>query len=622
VLWLGFSIAGSRIASLLALVISLGSSIKRAVRGATVVARRRLRPVRGAVAFAVLLGGVSSLLFAPLLIDDFSFHRSYLLRPSEDALHLSKPTVLSEQPRLTLDRGVLSVPPSLSGKARTVEALTALIKGGSARLSLNRPVFTLELATNSSGEIEPATMMGPVVRSPLLAALDETAFETLLIRDGTINVRTPSGRVEVLQAVSADVTVKRKSAVRLKGSFTLHGEALAFDITLGSRIDRRDGTRMPVKAQVRSALFEATVDGRLDLSSPVKLVSPATEIKIGNLRSLARWLGHEWPSGLGLKDALIRGHVDWSGDRLTLQKGEFSLDDNTGTGTLALTLAAGRPRLIGTLAFDALDLTPYLPTPLADDHALFTRFKSLKDLSLPLVGFLDTDMRISTNTLSVGSLQAGRAAAGLNVKQGRVELELAEMVLDGPGRLSGAISIAASPTAPTYQTRLKLESFDLGALSGFIAGAPLLTGRGGVTFEAKSNGLNGMEILSRATGRLAVDLPQGGSVTCSMKSLSVVALAKGTNPTGGCRTWTSVSAFHGAAHMIDGVLATDTITATSGAEELRLDGLLDLVSSLMDLTASSKFPGDDVEAKPQTVVSIRGRMDAPVIGMKSPTTGP
>ena len=89
--------------------------------------------------------------------------------------------------------------------------------------------------------------------------------------------------------------------MRLKGSFMFRGEPVTFDTTLGARIGRRGAARMPVKAQVQNGLFSATFDGRLDTGGALMLTA-VSEIAIPNVRTVARWLGHAWPSGPGLKD--------------------------------------------------------------------------------------------------------------------------------------------------------------------------------------------------------------------------------------------------------------------------------------------------------------------------------
>jgi AsmA-like C-terminal region len=593
------------------------------------LAQRRLRRTSSAAAFAGLLAIVGMILLSPLLLDDFVFLRSNLFRPSEDTLTIFQPFVLSENPRVTISQGTLSMPPNLSGKARTGEALAALVQGGSARLALENPVFTVELASGRSGALESSAIDGVVQsvtfsQSPLMGALEGGAFETLSIRNGTINVRTLTGHNEILSDVSADVTVKRKSSIRSKGTFTLRGEEFGFDTTLGTRIERRDAARMPIKAHIHSRLVNATLEGRLDFNGPLELVAQTAEIKLLNVRSVGRWLGQVWPSGPGLRDVLVRGRVDWRGDIITLQKGAISVDGNSATGTLALHLGAERPMVVGTLGFDTLSLAPYFPQPSGvepSERGLFAIMKSQRDFAMPLLDLIDADLRVSTNGVRLNSWQAGRTAAGLTIKGGQAVLDIADMTLDGQSRLSALIQVGLSPTAPTYQTRGKIEGLELGPFTSAIVGMPTLSGRGDVTFNMRANGISGLDILSRASGRIAVELPQGGTAACTIKNLIDLAQSKAAPSGGACRSGTTLATLSGVVVVTDGVAIAEKVSAMTPTENLRVDGMIDLVSSLLDLTVASAPTAPsrtDLASQSRDVVSIRGRMEAPIFAIKAP----
>ena len=254
----------------------------RRLRAVVRYALRRLNQLRAALTFAVLLAAVGLALFTPLLLDDLAFRASYLLRPSQDAIVISDPIVVSEQPRLTVVSGTLSVPAALSGQARTADALAALLKGGSARLALKQPVIELELSPqpleDSAFEPGPLLQNPLMATSPLMNALEDAAFEILTVRDGTVRLKSDGGRVDTLEDVSADITVKRKTAVRIKGSFKLAGETLTVDATLGARIGRGSSARMPLKAQVLSGPVNVSLDGRIELGRGLQLVAPTAEV--------------------------------------------------------------------------------------------------------------------------------------------------------------------------------------------------------------------------------------------------------------------------------------------------------------------------------------------------------
>ena len=604
--------------------------VQRRLRAMARLVLRHWRGMRTALSFAALLAAVSVVLFSPLLIDDLVFHASYLLRPSPDAVTMTQPTLISDQPLLTIVSGTLSVPPSRSGQARTGEALAALIKGGGAKLALKGPVIQVELSPRGLDDSpdEPAwpapALLGTL--SPLLAALVEGTFETLTIRDGTILLKSGGGRVDTLKAVSADVSVKRKTAVRVRGSATLNGEVLNFDSTFGARIGRRGSSRMPIKAQIQSGLFSVAVDGRLEVGQGLALVATTADVTVPNVRSVARWFGEIWPSGAGLRDFSAHGSAEWTGQSIVFSKGTFRMDGNEGNGALSLTFDAARPMVAGSLAFQNVDMTPYLgrskDNVAKDDAALAPAARSLvgflksaHNLTLPLIGELDADVRVSAESIAFGGWQSGRSALSLALRDSQLLLNLADMVIPGGGTAAGEIAILGTPTIPNYTSHGRFDDIELAGFTTVLAGTPLLAGQGQVVFDLKSSGAAGIDLLSRLRGHIDVGMPGGGSAACTMKEL-------GTLAQNGCRSTTALAPFNAAISTTNGVVAADRMEAMAGAERLRIEGTMDLVTSIMNINVIAATPqAIDAAREPGAVerfevrdfVSVRGRPDQPQI---------
>jgi len=607
--------------------------VVRRGRAALRMGLRRLHRIRAALAFAALLAGVGIALFLPLLLDDLAFLPSYLLRPSPDAIVITQPFLVSDQPRMTVMSGTLSVPPARSGQARTGEALAALIKGGSARLALKQPVIHLDLSPQaldeSGGEpdwSQPTLELPYVATSPLMAALEDASFETLSVRDGTIHLRSDE-RTDTLHDVSADITVKRKTAVRLKGSFRYAGEILTIDATLGARIGRGASARMPLRAQVQSEMFNATVEGRLELGHGVLLVAPITEVAVPKIASVARWLGRSWPSGPGLKTFAARGSATWAGQTIAFQKGTFEIDGNVGNGALSLAMGGVRPSIAGTLAVQDANLAAYLQSgdiPASADQAgpggpagksLIAQLKATRDLSLPLMTALDADLRISAETLTAGPFKAGRSAASLALRDGHLLFNLADMELSSGGSVDGEIEIEGLTTPPRYTVHGRMQGIEMADVTTLIAGMPMLRGRGTMHFDFKAGGLAGMDLLSRLNGSIQVDMPRGGVATCTIKELTTMAASQMADT---CRSSTSLASFKSMASATNGVIAFEQIEVASGSNRLRLDGTVDLVTSILNLDVSATAPPSAVavvgeqppdSAPTRDVIGIRGRTD-------------
>ena len=588
------------------------------VRAGGRLAVNRVKSLRRQALFAGLIALVSLVLFAPVLLDDAVLWTGYLLRPAADAIEIVSPIELSQQPPVTIDKGTLSVPPALSGRQRTGDALAALVKGGNARLVLEGAVFHVALAGKAADEFGNngfgTGLPGGV--SPMLAALGDATFEKLTVKNATIHLEPKAGPDIVLANVNAVVVVKRKTAMRIKGTLALLGETVNFDATVGSRIDRRGGVRMPLKATVRSNPVTASIDGRLDWRGGPVLTASSAEIVVPNMRALARWLGPVWPSGPGLKDFSVAGGLDWSEGTIAVHKGVFRMDGNEASGELLLDLKGERPAISGTLAAGSFDLTPYLaagPPPEEAGTSLMGRFKAARDLTLPLLGFINADARFSADKIRLGALEGERAALGLNLNDGRLLIDLADLAVPGGGQARGELTIEGWTTMPNYTIRGGVERASMPDVWAALTGTQVGSGRGNIAVDLKASGASGIDVLSKLDGKVGVELPSGGTVSCSVGSIAAAARAQQMPVEGPCATFTTVGPLKASAALTHGFLTLEPVEAMSGADRVRMTGSVDLLTRIMDLSASSQSgAGGDVS------VTVRGRPEAPTLTVREP----
>ena len=110
----------------------------------------------------------------------------------------------------------------------------------------------------------------------------------------------------------------------------------------------------------------------------------------------------------------------------------MTLDGNEASGALVLNLAGDRPLIDGTLAFSALDLTPYVEAARSQSF-LFDRQTaswSAFDLSFPdHSAYVDADLRISAPKVALKGYGLGRGAATITVRSGKLLADIAELEL-------------------------------------------------------------------------------------------------------------------------------------------------------------------------------------------------
>ena len=566
---------------------------------------RRAKTQAGSNAIVTLLSlTLLAVLLVPVLVEDIGLRTTSLLLGAVDSIEITEPVIVSEQPRLRVISGTLSVPPAASGQARTGTALATLIKGGSAGLALASPSIDIELSPPSTTYEELRSDRGSVyglppslvtALSPLINALDEAIFESLSIRNGSMDLLSNGTSLARLTNVNVEISVKRKTAIRIKGSASLRGETLVIDATLGARIGHGSSARMPVRAQAKCRLFSVSIDGRLELGQGLQLISSYTDVTIPKLRSVARWLGETWPSGPGLSNFVAHGAVDWSGHTIGFNRTSFELDGNVATGTASLNFDRSRPLISASLAATDLKLATYLGGQEVPDASYDTNsgssllpvIKKAQDLSLPLLGSVDADLRVSASAVSLGTWQAGRVAASLRSREDQVTLTLAELVLPELGSAEGDLTILWGGLAPQFHAKGQVSGAEMKGLTTALIGVDLLSGRGNIAFDVTAAGRTGMDLLTRLDGRFDIELPGGAWARCGIAELKAYKDAVATD---GCTTVTSLSPFGTGLVATNGVLRAGGVEAQAGGQLMKLSGSVDLVTSVVDVSVSSFTP--------------------------------
>lgn len=553
----------------------------------------RRRPLIAAIAS---LAAIGIALIVPILIggtgDDLSYTSALVRAATHDSYTLSSPVVLVDQPRIVLERGTISV---AVGKGGSSKALTALLSGGGADLIVDNATLTLDRSALSVGSAAGSSAGSPLAETmgPMVAALLARNFGTLVFRHGTLVVKAPDGREETLRSLTAEVKSKPGGAFDARGSLRLSGEELAFDLSATPPAGKGYGP-VPFRVSVKGRLIEGSLEGRLVRGERLQIASPSAELSLPKLREAARWLGVDWPDGeQGPGSFQAKGPLDWSEGSLSFENASFMLDGNRATGALSLSLNAERPKLEGTLAFDGLDLGPYLSTAaapagrtIATDFLSFLRVPGWASSSL--VSEIDADLRISARSVAIAGQNLGRCAASLTIKDSLLFADLAEIELDHGGSGEGQVAVDMTGGLPRYSIRGRLESIDVGKVVGDRLGRLSLEGYGTVTVDLSAVGATSAAFLSTLSGKVEVDMPEGARL-----GLSVERLAKAAETESQSGIWgaavdgaTSIDSLVAKFAALDGVLTAEGVTADTGEKLLTAEGTVSLSERALDVTVS------------------------------------
>ena len=554
---------------------------------------------RQTILATTVIGFTAAGLALPLLVNDAGervLPGSSVVAAIRDRYTLTSPVRLLSLPPVTVESGTIGISSAQASRARTGEAVTALLTSGSAKLVLDGGFIRIDAPR---AQTDDGATHGEVL-APMLKAFLQLAFEGLSLRRCTVAMRQADGTDIVLDNVNAEIGLQRKSIVT-KGEFEHRGQRLTFDTVLGL-LDKRSGGHLPIKASIKGDLVDSQIDGTLVVAEGLQLSGAQVVMTSPDIRRVANWLGAGWPAGPGLGYFRAEGKVDWADRVATFQKAAFSLDGNQATGTLTFSFAGPRPSIEGTLALSRLDLSRYMTS---DDGLSTTREAVLgrslaswlerpATLSLPLLPLIDADLRISSAQTSAGPVGLGRSAATLSLKSGKLLADIAEVEIDSGARGSGQISADMSRSEPRYSVRGKIEGIDSSRLATALLGQQALRGRADIVLDLAGSGDTGERFLASLTGKASLALPNGGQVGIDVPALIEQSTASSMDWQEVVPGPTTVDKLGVQLQFSPGFWSANNVTATLGDSVYAAAGRLSLAAGTLDLlvTKSPMVPED------------------------------
>ncbi len=545
------------------------------------------------------------------------FPTSAVLADGPSSYKIGSAVTLFQTPRVSVEGGTIALASSQSYRARTVEALFALLSGGSAAMVLDGATFTVDPVASDGASADEAL-------GPLLSAARQMKFGTIYLRNCRVIVKKSGSRQEVIEQLSGKLAMKRQGKMEARGDFVLRGEEISFQATLKPG-GQTTATRLPLRASFKGALMDASIDGHLVLGEPsIQLVATRATVSMPHLRKAARWLASSWPRGDGFASARVEGPLEWSGETISFEKANIELDGNTARGGLSLSLTE-RPQIEGTLAFDTLDLGPYLPEqPAGAGNAkslsgmLDAALAMALDRSTSLIREIDADIRISAGEIVLQGENVGRGAAAVSIRDGKLQADLAEFEFADKG--TGAFQFECDMTGiePGYGIRGRLDGIEVGNAASLLFGTSILTGIGTIEGDLASSGSSEEALRASLAGKVSVIMTEGATVSVDIAALTSQATSAPRTgwspPAGGATTLNQFSAQLSASR---GVFATGALIGQSDKLDVAAEGTIDVGNKAVDMsmTVATKTLLSRVGAgSPSTrIVQIRGPWLNPTI---------
>lgn len=530
---------------------------------------RRVVTALAVVGFVALVVGLPIAVNFPLTPN--ALQGAMLYAGGRDAVMVTTPVRLSWAPSVILEAGLVYDPDSVTTAA-----------GGNAtigKIMIDGPVIRVATSAGSASPAEAPEEGLPLI----LAHLSTLAFEKLQVRRGTLILSSQDGSREVFSEITAEVTSNRKGSFTGKGSANYRGSNVVFDTAWSNPSDGKLPPRLPLKLVLKSAMIDASIEGKIGLTEGLRLQGSA-EISVPKLGQLARGFGIAVPSGADLQNVHIKGTLDWGAGTLTFSRATISVNGNEGTGALALNTSEALPSVDGTLAFQSFDFSQLsaLPSALASIWPLGFGAGE-EEGTLSLLTRFNADLRMSAAKVTLPHLQTGRGAATIAVKAGKLRADIAELEVEG-GTFGGQITADTNGRVPQYTLNGKLENVDAGrSLSGLLHRNPL-QGRANMSLALTASGHDTTDLLTSLSGKVDFGLNDGGRLGLDLRALMYAAQrsdVKGWAAAG--KGQTALETLDARLQIENGVITSEHLQAKSAGLSIAGSGRVDVISRNLDL---------------------------------------
>ncbi|MFK5980294.1 MAG: AsmA family protein [Rhizobiaceae bacterium] len=269
-------------------------------------------------------------------------------------------------------------------------------------------------------------------------------FGRFEIVDGIANYENAiSGVVETFTNINGTIIwPDSDSKLLMKMGGIWQGEQLNFTAEAEEPIQLMSGGNSEVEVNMKSAPLDFNFTGEANLIADLHLVGEFN-VHSPSANRMGEFLG------VTLLDGLLIGELDGAGklemkpNKAQLTEAAITLDGSRSVGAISISIdEKNTPKLDGTLAFDAINITKLLETvsdkQTGGGDATET---SLRKLSL--------DMRISSNSVSVYDLAGTDFAAALSVREGNWALDVGNLVMFG-GNVAAKIEAQLETDSPQY----------------------------------------------------------------------------------------------------------------------------------------------------------------------------
>ena len=374
-----------------------------------------------------------------------------------------------------------------------------------ADVTLVRP--TINVTFGAGGQSNWSGLIDTLARALAPNPDHRTAsFSEIGIQDGTVVVhdvgKDETERLENVEFQVAWPSISRSFGAN--GHFVWNNEPVEASLTLTDFLAALTGDRSGLKVRISGAPLQLAFDGSAS-ARPTLKIEGALGVDAPSLRDAMRWTGSSTLPFGGFGRFTLRAQSDIGGGVIALSNVNVEVDGNAAEG--ALTLSTDGRRLVqGTLAADALDLTPYV----SGVRLLARNERNWDALPIALDGFGDfnLDLRLSAASIKLSSAKLGRTAVAANLHNGKLDLTIGEAQAFG-GTAKGTLGFNVADSGVGVSSHMQFVDVDLDDCLGQLFGVHKLAGRGNLAMNVDGSGASVMAVTRALNGTASLTARSG-----------------------------------------------------------------------------------------------------------------
>ncbi len=342
------------------------------------------------------------------------------------------------------------------------------------------------------------------------------SFSEIGIQNGTVIVRD-SRRDTTERLENVDFQVAWPSISRsfgANGHFVWRNEPVEASLALTDFLAALTGERSGVKVRVSGTPLQLVFDGSASDQPTLKMDGTLT-VEAPSLRKAMRWTGMtKLPFG-GFGRFTLRAQSDIGGGVASLSNVNVELDGNVAEGALTLAIDGGH-LVQGTLAADALDLTPYI----SGVRLLARNERNWDELPISPDEFsdLNLDLRLSAGSIKLANAQLGRTAVAATMHDGKLGLTVGEAQAFG-GVAKGTLGLNAINSRIGVFSHMQFVDVDIGDCLAQLFGLHTLRGRGTLAVNIDGSGNSVMAITHSLSGTATLTAHSGALAGINIEQL-------------------------------------------------------------------------------------------------------